>query len=243
MKKRTLVLIPLLAAGSHAAILVQHVFDGDAVGGLNGTPAIVNTLSSANWAAGAVFAANGDINDGANTDQGAFLDLGATFSFAANQTYTLTLDYSGVTNSALFFGFTTASSYNLTTTAQVQGDNLAIRVRNFGTVSNTDVFFWDREGTTNNQTATGATFQETGTVTMTIVTNNLTDATISVDGGTATLAGYDLTEDAYRSLFIGFEDNGDNVVRLNSITFAQVPEPASALLGSIGALALLRRRR
>jgi hypothetical protein len=237
--KKTLLAIPLLIASSHAATLIHDDFSGDGTAGLHDTSPDTNTLSSATWVASTIIANNGQVNDGDNTDRGATIDLGAGFAFQANQTYTLTVGWSNLSSAILFAGFSTVAQ-NVEAAMQVQPDNFAVRIR--ALTPDAGIAAWTRIGAVNSPTL-GSTANPTGagTTTMTITTNSLTDATFAVDGVAST--AIDLT--GYRYLYLGYEEGagGTQDARFTSVEFALVPEPTAALLGSLGLLALLRRRR
>jgi hypothetical protein len=83
----------------------------------------------------------------------------------------------------------------------------------------------------------------TGSTSLTLNTNSLTDALFTVDGVEQSI---DLSA-GYRYLWIGFEDpsaaSPASDARFTSVNFTVIPEPSAALLGSLGLLVLLRRRR
>jgi arylsulfatase A len=218
-----LVSILLLVASAHAADLVSENFNGTS-GGLSGGAPAVNELSSATWFAGPIFLANGSVNDGGNTDQGAFLDLGADFAFEEDATYTVALTWSGLSNAILFAGFSTAGT-NPSGQAQVQGTNFALRVREQSTTPGKGL--WTYNGSSTYTAGTTSSPSGNGTSTLTIITNQLANATASVDGSPPVTVN--LT-DAYRYLYIGYEDptSGESQVTLESLVLtgpAPLPPP------------------
>ncbi len=217
-----------------AAELVVESFDG--TGPLSGRVPAVNLLSSASWNAGPIMMADGSVNDGNNTDQGASLDLGADFAFLPNQTYTFTVGWSALSNAVLFAGFSTVAQ-NVGAQMQTQPDNFAVRIR--ATSPDAGIAAWTRIGSTNTPTlGSPANPAGAGSTTLTITTNNLTDATFSVDG----VPSVPVNLIGCRYLFIAYEDptSGDSTTVFESLVFEGPPpveppplvtiSPASGLL-------------
>jgi len=238
---KSLLAIPFLIAPAPAATLIFDDFSGNGSAGLHGTSPDVNTLSSATWVASTIILNNGQVNDGTNTDRGATIDLGAGFAFETNQTYSLTVSWSNLDNAILFAGFSTVAM-DVEAAMQTQPNNFAVRVRDLS--PDAGIAAWTRIGGTNTPIL-GASLDPSGSgsTTMTITTNNLTDATFAVNGVAST--AINLT--GYRYLYLGFEDPGTaspaSDARFTSVEFATVPEPTVALLGGFGLVCLLRRRR
>ncbi|MGC4016972.1 MAG: sulfatase-like hydrolase/transferase [Luteolibacter sp.] len=182
-------------------ILFSETFNGLSSDSFNGRTPAVNLLSPGGvWTADTIFAANGQVNDGTNTDRGAWLDLGQTFTFSANQTYKLSLSWTNLDNGILFAGFSTTAP-NAGAQVQTQGTNFAVRARRIAAGSDT-LASWKNPGAA---AVTGTTVTATtGTATLTLTTNNLSNATFTVDGLASPIA-VDLTA-GYRYLWIGYED-------------------------------------
>lgn len=244
-----LILPILLAASSvssRAAVVFFDDFSGDNASFLSGTTPDVNTLGtnplntwSATTTGDTTFRADGAMASiASNVDVGTWLNLGAGF-MQANQTYTLTIDYANLTNGVMFFGFVDIASPVLTTRGQTQGNlGVGIRVRNI--TGGTHVSAYRQVGgvETSSVIATGITPTTSGSYSLVIQSNNLTNATASIGDATVNFDATNLNQ-----LFLAFEDNGASSGTFNSVTIDQVPEPSTALLGAFGALALLRRRR
>ena len=227
--------IAIIVSVAQAADLVVENFGGPAAA-LTGETPDANQLSSAAWSAGPIFLADGTVNDGSNTDQGAFLDLGAGFAFEVDATYAVTLTWSGLSNAILFAGFSTAAT-NPSGQAQVQGTNFALRVREQATTPGKGL--WTYNGGSTYTAGTTTAPAGNGSSTLTIATNQLTNATASVDGSAPVVVN--LTA-AYRYLYLGYEDpaSGESQVTLESLVLtgpaALPPPPAVSVSPASGVL-------
>lgn len=242
----------LLLAGAASAPAALVFFDdfnsGDSTSFLNGTTPDTNTLgnnASATWVStttgNTTFRADGSITNVAgsiNDDRGAWLNLGAGF-IQANTTYTITLDFSNVSNSIIYFGFQDSTSPNTVgIRAQNQGAlTVGGAIRNLGARQEYSLMSGDGA-----ETLTTLPFSASGTLTAVIQSNNLTNATVTVGNLTSTV--FDAT--TLQHLVLAIEDDTPvSGATLNSITIdaVAVPEPSIALLGGLALLGLLRRRR
>lgn len=213
----------LLADGP--VTLVSETFSGPSTSSLDGRTPPVNLLSpGAVWTADTIIAANGQVHDGANTDRGACLDLGQGFVLIPNETYTLTLSWSGLDNAILFAGFSTTQP-DAGAQMQTQGTNFALRARRISAGTDT-LAAWKNPGAsaTTGTTVTAAA----AAATLVLETKGLSNATLTVDGLAAPVA-IDLTS-GYRYLWIAFEDpsSGNSDARFTSLTLSgPAPAPTS----------------
>jgi hypothetical protein len=247
MKKRTsiAIIVSAIVAASPApaaSTLIEHNFGGLGSNPLNGAAIDTVNITGApsTWVSDGIIAANGQVNDGNNTDRGAYIDLGASFAFLSNTTYTLDLGWTSLSNAIVFAGFMVGQPF-VANQMQTQGTNFAIRARRIS-AGNT-LASWRREPDMPGDSAVAGTTVTTGTgsTSLTLNTNSLSDASFTVDGVQRSI---DLTAD-YRYLWIGYEDpsSGTSNARFTSVNFTVIPEPSAAVLGSLGLLVLLRRRR
>ena len=226
-----------------ATTLIQHNFGGLGADPLNGAPVdTVNIIGAAStWVSDGIIAANGQVTDGTNTDRGASIDLGASFAFTADTTYTLSLGWQNLGNAILFGGFM-VDAPSVGSQMQVQSTNFGIRARK---IAGTDpLASWRRQSDTISAVDGSTVTPTTGSTTLTLNTYSLTNATFTVDGVSQSI---NLSAD-YRYLWIAYEDPSNaspaSDAKFTSLNFSVIPEPSSAaLLGSLGMLALLRRRR
>jgi arylsulfatase len=185
----------------HGADLVREDFTGAESSPLAGAAPAINLPSpTAVWSADPVFSANGQVNDGTNTDRGAYLDLGAGFSFKPDETYTLVLGWSNLDNAIVFAGFSNAAP-NPTSAMQTQGTNFALRARRINAGTDT-LAAWKNPGALASPGSIPT--PATGSATLILNTRALTDATFTVDG-LGTPVAIDLSS-GYRYLWIAFED-------------------------------------
>jgi len=246
MKKRTsiAIIVSAIVAASPApaaSTLIAHNFGGLGSNPLNGaTIDTVNITGAAStWVSDGIIAANGQVTDGDNTDRGAYIDLGASFAFLSNTTYTLDLGWTSLSNAIVFAGFMVGQP-SVANQMQTQDTNFAIRARRINAGTDT-LASWRRESSTISAVAGTTVTTGTGSTSLTLNTNNLNNALFTVDGVEQSI---DLTA-GYRYLWIGYEDptSGTSNARFTSVNFTVIPEPSAALLGSLGLLVLLRRRR
>ena len=171
-----------------------------------------------------MIAADGQVNDGANTDQGMVFDLGYLWEFQPQSTYTVTLTFSNLDNAIVFAGLRTANRSG-DAQVQTQGTAVALRIREIAGSDNVGIFQWP-----------GGTFTDSGlsyetnssaTFTLTLQTNNLTDATITV--GAAQVTGIDLVANKFRYFFAGYEDplTGESDAKLDAVALeGPLPPPS-----------------
>jgi hypothetical protein len=266
MKKRTP--LALLAAAfaftatSHAAVIFSDVFSGASGDNLHDT---TTDEGGKTWTANALFRANGSYSTTNNqNDFGAALDLGA--NFFANQLalsrnkviMTLTFGATGNSNSFAYAGFSTDSWIAATTTATVsefnvgaraQGQGITLGVERDTIAPNSSNIFRDTadgDGTmTPVRDVLSTTVSSSYTLTLEAIgINGYANSTVTLTDGTNTtfITGYDAS--ALRTFYLGVEANtGTSTANFDSVKLEAIPEPATALLGSLGVLVLLRRRR
>ena len=222
MKIPILPLLLLVVSGLHADTLLDHAFGGAPEAPLNGVMPDANAIRPVAWNAGEIIAANGQVNDATNTDQGLVFDLGLSWAFQPQSTYTATLDLSNLSNAILFVGFRTANPSG-GVQSQTQGTTFALRIREIAGSENVGIFQWPggvfTDGVLSYDTNATASF------TLTLATNDLTDATVTV--GSAQVA-VDLSANAFRYFFAGFEDptSGTSDAKFNRVTLTGPGLPA-----------------
>lgn len=230
-----------LAVGTtQAATIYNHDFGGLATDGLNGvTP---DTTTGANtWTASTNINADGSIASLGTTTDSAWL----AFTPQSGFVYTLTAvmgQAKGGTGSEggswMAMGF---SASNTTSTFQ-------------GTPNNTSPWALHRSTGNGNNVVSfagpGATVSEdhgafVGTITMSIVLDTTdTQWTATWFQGATELREVTYAVDANPTIsHVGFGRSNRAVGPVESFTLTAIPEPTTALLGGLGMLALLRRRR
>lgn len=221
-------LIPAIAmvslAPAHADVLISHAFGGSSGSPLNGVSPDTNLIRPVSWNAGSIIAANGQVTDGTNTDQGAVFDLGLSWKFKSQSTYTVNLAFTKLDNAIVFAGFRTANPSG-GVQAQTQGTCVALRVREITGSDNVGIFQWPGGTFTNAAELTYDT-NASANFTLQIQTNNLTDAVVSVGSAQITV---DLSGNLFRYFFIGFEDpttlTPASDAKYESVTFEGPPPP------------------
>lgn len=217
------ILLATSLSGLRADTLLDHAFGGTAEAPLHGTAPDVNAIRPVTWDAGTIVAANGQVTDATNTDQGLVFDLGQSWKFQPQSTYTVTLEFANLDNAILFVGFRTANPSG-GVQAQTQGTAVALRVREIAGSDNVGIFQWPgavfTDGGLTYETNASASF------TLTLATRDLTDATLSVGSAQVTV---DLTANAFRYFFAGYEDPTTASVsdaKFNRVTFTGPALPA-----------------
>ncbi len=211
-------LIPLTALAGEAVDLLSEDFSGPLHGK---NPAVHPHLTVPPWSADGIFEEDGWINDGNNTDRGAFVDLGEDFSFQPGATYTLTLSWRDLSNAVIFAGFS-PDPPNPGAQMQTQGTNFALRARRIDAGLD-NLATWTRFNGANSGVEGTVPTPDAGSATLTLNVNQLTDARFTVDGCGA--VAVDLTA-GYRYLWIGYEDptSGESDIRFTGLVF-RGPEP------------------
>lgn len=252
MKPKALLLLPLLATASHGAIVVQENFGGLAADNLGTTsPDVFNVTDgsvSGQWVANSVFKADGSTST-ASANR-AYLDLGthieATkgteagfFTFQA----TLAQPTGTATGDWISFGmFSTAvgSGQNFTS------PGIFTSLLRSTDPNNGDYYSGPGVG---NAANVGVVSGDT-TFTMTLDLRPSSGYDGSSNNGTVTYARNGAAvENTYTYAtdqnfqFVGFTVNGTADSAISAFSVTQVPEPSALLLGALGLLPLLRRRR
>lgn len=252
-----------------ATTIFSHTFDGG-TGGLNGTVVDGGTGSPQNWVAFSGVNANGVFNSasGSGSDSGG----SATLDFSPSNGFQYTLDARilNVTGDANWVGFgfangqSTASGPNDRFSGSTGGPGTGVvgtawmlfRGNNtpnanasqngtgtLGGSGTTDPLNWstlNNNGGTIDLRILLDTTGGTGNWTATWFAKNSTDLTYTTVRSTA--AVLQSSEANYNSVGFAFSTNATDGT-LASFSLTQVPEPSAALLGGMGLLALLRRRR
>jgi hypothetical protein len=218
----TLTILLATASGLRADTLLDHAFGGAADAPLHGASPDTNAIRPVSWNAGAIIAANGQVNDDANTDQGLVFDLGLSWVFQSQSTYVATLELSNLDNAILFLGFRTANPSGGVQT-QTQGTAVALRVREIAGSDNVGVFQWP--GAVFTDGGLSYDLNSTASFTLTLATNDLTDAVVTVGSAQVPV---DLSANAFRYFFAGYEDptTGTSDAKFNRVTLTGPGLPA-----------------
>lgn len=250
---RRLALFPiLLAASAHGAIVLSDDFSGSG-SALNGTTTDVGGLT---WTAGAVFKDNGNVDtlvSATANGQSAYLP----YDITTGQIYTLTATITNPFSDWIAVGFSTTANNTTATIFSARHSNSGaygwILARDSASAGQ-DVQFFDGAGT-----AGGANGTNVAGLTLSVFTNTFkivldttgTDTTAAyfmngVQQGTTQVLGNSVTV-ANALTGVGFSRDriasGSTGGSIDSLTLDVVPEPATAFLGGLGLLGLLRRRR
>lgn len=265
MKKQTSLALVVAAfapiASSHAAVIFSDDFSGLSTAPLHNT---TTDAGSKTWTANALFKADGSYTttNGAD-DRGAALDLGPTFfadQFAlGNNKIILTVTYgiSGNGDSFSFSGFSTdtwiaattsatASDFQADARAQSQGITVAVEYDTIGTFAS-GIFQDNTAGDAQIAVRTPLSTTVLQSYTLTIQAGaSYANSTVTVTNGVDTtfITGYDAS--ALRTFYIGVEagtTDPNKTGNFDSVQLEAIPEPSAALLGGLGVLVLLRRRR
>ncbi|SHJ70556.1 hypothetical protein SAMN02745181_2395 [Rubritalea squalenifaciens DSM 18772] len=198
--------------------LIHDYFQGRFDQGLAGRKPAVNVFNTNAWVAStedkpSCFRADGSIVDAeggqVDIDRGAYLNIGEGL-FATNSTYQISLGFGKLNSAGLFLGFHSEAKppANFDGMQDTGKHNLAIRVRTFGK-DNAVSISHRKGGNTEYISVYGKKLsfhKDAYTVTMTIKTNSLKDAELSIkyEGKEATVKGVDIRE--LQTFYYGVED-------------------------------------
>lgn len=229
MRSISLSLFAAFSISAQAEILLEHHFQGLATTPLNLVAPDNNAIRPGTWNAGSIIAANGEVTDLTNTDQGAVFDLGSSWKFEPASTYRVTLNFTRLDNAVLFAGFRTANPSGAVQ-AQTQGTSFALRIREISGSDNVGLFQWPG-GTFTQANELNYDVHSDASFTLEIATHNLTDAVVSVGSAQATV---DLSTNLFRYFFIGYEDptpvSPASDAKFNSVTLeGPLPPPLPPL--------------
>ncbi|MES2981379.1 MAG: PEP-CTERM sorting domain-containing protein [Verrucomicrobiota bacterium] len=246
---------------SHAAILVTETFGGTGSGGLNGTTAdtfnaaITTAGGSSTWAADGSLLDNGTINTASVGNRvSAHLNLGTYINDAKNTAagkFVLTTTITTTTGNWLSVGFAQTGNTGSNFSVNTGYGNILVRA-----TGDIDQYRGANTGNevTANDTIIGNTNQ-TVTITWDFTpgggyngTTNFGNVVFSVAGvGGYTTAPSVFTANAPIQFLTlgwgGLTNPGPVTGSYASLSLTQIPEPNVALLGGLGLLGLLRRRR
>lgn len=198
--------------------LIVENFRGSSAQNINGKAASLNVFNTNKWAAPteeppSYFRADGSVvdEDGGRVDidRGVYINIGPGM-FATNSTYKLTLNFGQLNNSGLFLGFTSEENpkRDFDGMQDAGEQNLAIRVRTFGqdecvSICNRVGGVSNYIGVDNSKASFDGKFYQ---VVMTIKTNRLTNAEVTVQYGSKqqTIKGVNIT--SLQTLYYGVED-------------------------------------
>jgi hypothetical protein len=260
MTSRVLLCSLALAASSHAVVIYTEDFNGSGSASLNGaapTTAVTfgGGLSSATWSAH-----NGMLNNGAPVNAE---DSSAVLAFTptAGNIYTLTVDLTSgsVDNDWIGFGFVQTGTVALPGTSAVTNAGRFTDVGQLGALwvlaresvggGTGDVeFFVNGTAFPITTTETDASFDGLVKNTLSIVfdatalTADLRVNGTSVTGGAVAVPG-GLTLAGIAGVGITHNNTTLAGTAFDNFSLSAVPEPSAALLGLVGMLGLLRRRR
>ncbi len=252
MTSRVLLLSCVLAASSHGAIVLSDDFSGSG-GALNGT---ITDIGGFTWTAGAVFKDNGNVDtlvNGAANGQSAFIP----YDITAGQIYTLTATVTNSFSDWVGVGFSTELNNTTATIFSARHSNSGayawILARDSAT-ANQDVQFFDGAGTgggTDALNVAGLTLSSFTNTFKIVLDTSGTNATATyfmndVQQGITQTLGTSATV-ATALTGIGFSRDriasGSTGGVVDNLSLDVVPEPSSALLGVLGLLGILHRRR
>lgn len=229
----------MAATSTNAAVIFQDDFSGLGTTDLNGATLTVNNQDSQTWMANGQFKANGTVS---GSNQGAaYLD----FTPTAGNIYTLsaTLTAPATTNNNwIALGFVQDTSA-LNIRHSDAGNGIAWVLHRNSTGN--DVEFFAGPGTGSGQYTQATTAQSNAYV----ITLDATDSdnvlmSLNVAGGALEVDGFNAGTLASLGINgVGFSHDSGGVSSFDNFELSVVPEPSTAMLGAIGALALLRRRR
>jgi hypothetical protein len=254
MKTRIPLIITAVCAAcvvsANGAIIVSHTFAGD--GGLDGVTAtfmhqdVIAAGGSSTWSAGPWFRASGMNNSGEPGHTSAFLTLGNYINSRKGTSegiFNLTVTIGNIAGSYLTLGYAGGA---LSTTNEFSGNNGVgtIIYRGFNNPGELDMF--GGVGSANELDGPdGLTGPRTLTSSLDFTawngTTNFGTVTWS-DSVIGTLGSFAFTFDPNVEAILLSEWDW-SAGYFSNLSLEQVPEPSTALLGGIGLLALLRRRR
>lgn len=231
-----------------AAVLVFDDFAGSATA-LNGKVSDTGGLA---WTAGSYFLANGavgngGVNSGSGNGQSAYLGYDIVAGVSYELTAVFTSGSATESNDWISFGFSTITQNSTLTDANIRhtagGSYGWLLARNS---SNTDIEIYNGPNNTNAATTISGLTVYTHTYKIGLnLTGTNAVITYTLDGNPLTTAASTATSANVATALtgIGFTRTGGATGSLNSITLSSVPEPSAALLGAVGSLCMLRRRR
>ncbi len=254
--------VGLFTGASHAVVLIQDDFTGLAANTLSGTSpgtyaaGLTAAGGSSTWSANTSFRANGAIVAAGSVDNGmdgaASLTLGTYITSARNTAsgrFTMTATIAGPTGgNADNSTWVSVGFFN--NPIAVGGSFFAGTGQATSLTRRVDSSDYFAGPATNNSLNV---INGTGTRTFTTVldltpaggyngTNNYGTVTFFSDNGPA--AGNSFTYTTQQNFTgIGFTFNNEPNSALSNFTLEQVPEPSAAMLGALGVLSLLRRRK
>jgi len=261
------------APSIHAAtVIVSESFGAGALNGQTAdtyNPAITSAGGGSTWVAASTFAANGVVT-ATDGNSGAYLNLGSYINSAkgmANGKFELTMTISTTTGSWISLGFTTQNAPNIgknftnigAGADPTNGVATILRRSTTATPAN-EIDAFHLTPTTSTQTQLDGPDGLTGNRTLTIAldfttlggyngTTNFGTARFFDIGNNPTtpFQTYTYTEDrSFGAIFISEADTTSGLESggtISNLSLTQIPEPRAVLLGCLGLLALLRRRR